>query len=341
MDSVAVVLLNWNGRNFLEKFLPPVIENSPGAKIVVADNHSTDGSVQWIEQHFPQVCVIRFEKNLGFCKGYNEALKRVEAEYYMLLNTDVETTPGWLEPLADVMRRDCSIAVCQPKVRAFYNKQSFEYAGAAGGFIDALGYPFCRGRIFETLEEDHGQYDDERDIFWASGACFFIRSELFHRFGGFDERFFAHMEEIDLCWRLAAAGYRIVYSPLSLVYHVGGGALPQSSPKKTYLNFRNNLLMLLKNLPASQLWWKIPFRIGLDWLAIIRFFLKLDFRKGMIILKAHKDALSLAFKNHSIAGGLNEKNGQGGCTGKTVYSGSALLEYFLMGKRKFSDLKFQ
>jgi len=334
-----VVLLNWNGRSFLEKFLPPVIENSPGTRIVVADNHSTDGSVQWIEQRFPQVRLIRFDENYGFCKGYNEALKRVEAEYYVLLNTDVETTPGWLDAPLDLMRRDASVAVCQPKVRAYYNKQSFEYAGAAGGFIDSLGYPFCRGRIFETLEDDRGQYDDERDIFWATGACFFIRAKLFHEFGGFDERFFAHMEEIDLCWRLLRAGYRVVYSPGSVVYHVGGGALPQSSPRKTYLNFRNNMLMLFKNLPAAELWWKIPFRIGLDWIAALRYFLQPDPDKGKAILEAHRDALSMAFRR-------NEQWGDGGSNAGenvrgVVYPGSALLEYFLLGRKKFSELKFQ
>lgn len=338
MSSVAVVLLNWNGRTFLENFLPGVVENSPGCEIIVADNHSSDGSVSWIEQNLPQVRVIVFSENLGFCKGYNTALKQVKADYYLLLNTDVETTPGWVAPLLELMESDESIAVCQPKVRSYHRRAAFEYAGAAGGFIDSLGYPFCRGRLFETVEEDRGQYDDERRVFWASGACFFVRAGLFHRFGGFDERFFAHMEEIDLCWRMGRSGYKIFYSGRSVVYHVGGGALPQSNPQKTYLNFRNNLLMLLKNLPSRELWWKVPLRIGLDWAAVARFFLTGHFRKGLVIIKAHFDAIKLTSGNRRFGeSGTYHENIN---LNDIVYPGSALMAYFLRNKKKFSQLDF-
>ena len=250
--KVAVVILNWNGKSFLEKFLPSVFAcNSSYAEIIVADNASTDDSVSFLKSKYPQIKIIQNSSNGGFAKGYNDALKLVEAEYYVLLNSDVEVTPNWIDSVIQLMDTDKSIAACQPKIRAFDDKKSFEYAGAGGGFIDKYGYPFCRGRILDTLEEDKGQYNDVREVFWATGACLFVRSECYHKVNGFDEDFFAHMEEIDLCWRLKNLGYKIMYSPNSTVFHVGGGTLNKTSPKKTYLNFRNNLILLCKNHPPK------------------------------------------------------------------------------------------
>ncbi|HEY0273250.1 MAG TPA: glycosyltransferase family 2 protein [Chitinophaga sp.] len=253
LPSVAVVILNWNGRSFLEQFLPSVCRSTYGnLQLILADNASSDDSVDYVRAHFPQVSIIQNASNSGFAGGYNEALQQVKADIYVLLNQDVEVTPGWIEPVIAQMEADQSIGACQPKLRAFANKTCFEYAGAAGGWMDILGYTFCRGRILYCTETDHGQYDDAQDIFWATGAALFIRAECFHRVGGFDAYFFAHMEEVDLCWRLQRAGYRVAYCPQSLVYHVGGGSLPQGNPRKLYLNFRNNLVMLFKNLHPAE-----------------------------------------------------------------------------------------
>ena len=244
IDKVAIVILNYNGRNFLEKFLPSVIEYTENAPLYVVDSASEDGSAEWIENHYPTVKILRLPKNYGYAGGYNRALQRIEAEYYVLLNSDVEVTPQWLTPLTDLLDKDPTIAACQPKLLAYHDKSQFEYAGAAGGYIDWLGYTYCRGRIFYHNETDRGQYDTTVPIFWASGACLMIRARLFHAMGGFDEDFFAHMEEIDLCWRLHLAGHEVYCCPQSVVYHVGGGTLPPSSPFKTYLNYRNSLAML-------------------------------------------------------------------------------------------------
>jgi GT2 family glycosyltransferase len=247
-NNVAVVLLNWNGKNFLQKFLPSVIENSDNASIYVADNGSEDGSVDFLKQNFPSINIICFEKNYGFAKGYNMALQQIEAEYFVLLNSDVEVTPNWISPIITFLDSKEDYVACQPKILSYYDRSYFEYSGGAGGFIDRYGYPFCRGRLFDTLEKDNGQYDEDCEIFWATGACLFVRAQVFHEFGGFDEDFFAHMEEIDLCWRFKNAGYKIGYCHSSVIYHVGGGSLPKSSPYKTYLNIRNNEVMLIKNL---------------------------------------------------------------------------------------------
>jgi GT2 family glycosyltransferase len=248
--KIAVVILNWNGRKFLEQFLPSVLLSAyPAYEVVVADNGSTDDSVTFLLQQFPQVRIIRLEQNFGFCKGYNEALKHVQAAYYVLLNSDVEVTAGWLEPMVNLLESDLSIAACQPKLLAYHDKKMFEYAGAAGGWIDKYGYPFSMGRVFDTCEEDKGQYDQPTPIFWASGAALFIRSSVYHQLKGFEEYFFAHQEEIDLCWRIQLMHHKIYSCPSSIVYHVGGGTLAKENPQKTYLNFRNNRIMLSKNLP--------------------------------------------------------------------------------------------
>jgi GT2 family glycosyltransferase len=338
MGSVSVVLLNWNGRHFLEKFLPGIIQFSPGCNIVVADNHSTDGSVEYLQKHFPAVNLICFRENLGFCKGYNRALKKIDSDYYVLLNTDVEVTPGWIDPVIELMGKDNAIAVCQPKILSWHQKKTFEYAGAAGGFIDSLGYPFCRGRIFNTIEDDNGQYDDERQIFWASGASFFIKAELFHSMGGFDERFFAHMEEIDLCWRLNNAGFKIYYISKSVVYHVGGGALPQGAPKKTFLNFRNNLLMLANNLGKGDLWWKIPLRFYLDYVAFLLLILTGNVKGAMGIPKAHREFLVLVTKMKFKS--ANKDPRQVLLMKNLIYPSLIIFDYFFRGKKEFAKLKF-
>jgi GT2 family glycosyltransferase len=253
MKSIAVVILNWNGRQLLEKFLPSVLEHSPEAEIYVADNASTDDSASFLANMFPQVKLIINNKNYGYAGGYNECLKEVEEDIYVLLNSDVEVTEGWLQPVIDLFETDPETAIIQPKILDYKNKTHFEYAGAAGGFIDKYGYPFCRGRIFDTIEEDQGQYNDDSQIFWASGACFFIRKNVFRELQGFDEGFFAHQEEIDLCWRAFNKNYKARFCHNSVVYHVGGATLNNSNPQKTYLNFRNSLLMILKNVPAAKL----------------------------------------------------------------------------------------
>ena len=267
----AVVILNFNGRDFLRQFLPGVLAHSGTASVFVADNGSTDDSLKILQSEYPQVNVIALMQNLGFCAGYNEALRQISAQYFVLLNSDVEVTPDWLQPLFERLEADPSVAAAQPKILSFHNRTEFEYAGAAGGYLDWLGYPFCRGRIFHVTECDEGQYDNAQPIFWASGACLFIRARCFHELGGLDADFFAHMEEIDLCWRLRRKGYLIYAVPQSVVYHVGGGTLAAQQPKKTYLNFRNNLSLLVKNRKILTLTAIIPIRLFLDSVALLRF----------------------------------------------------------------------
>jgi GT2 family glycosyltransferase len=265
LPKVAIVILNWNGQNYLEKFLPSVLATAyDSMEVIVADNGSTDGSVSFLEKHFPQVRLIRFNENNGFAKGYNLALQKIQADYYAILNSDIEVLPGWLKPIINLLEQDKFNAACQPKLLSYNNKTIFEYAGGAGGWLDSFGYPFARGRVFDICEEDKGQYDTTERVFWTTGAAMVIRSSVFNEMKGFDEYFFAHQEEIDLCWRMQLAGYKLYCCPSSVVYHVGGGTLPRGNSLKTYLNFRNNQIMLYKNLPWSQKWWKIPFRIFLD-----------------------------------------------------------------------------
>jgi GT2 family glycosyltransferase len=285
--KIAVVILNWNGVKLLEQFLPSVIQYSPEAEIYIADNASTDDSILFITTHFPAVKIIKNESNFGFAQGYNKALLQVDAEIYALVNSDIEVTKNWLQPILETFHNEPKTAIIQPKILDYKSKDCFEYAGAAGGFIDKYGYPFCRGRIFETIEKDANQYDDDCAIFWASGACFFIRSSVYKTLNGFDADFFAHQEEIDLCWRAFNKGFKIKYNSKSVVYHVGGATLEQGNPRKTFLNFRNSLLMLLKNLPKS---WLLPIlftRLFLDGLAGIQFLIKGKFDHFFAILKAH------------------------------------------------------
>jgi len=287
MKKIAVVILNWNGVKLLEQFLPSVIAYSDQASIYVADNASTDASIEVIQNQFPSVKIIQNTGNFGFAKGYNEALKYIEEEYYALVNSDIEVTENWLAPILEIFETQPETAIIQPKLLDFKSKTHFEYAGAAGGFVDKFGYPFCRGRIFDTIEEDKNQYDDEIEIFWATGACFFIRKEVYRKLNGFDDTFFAHQEEIDLCWRAFNFGYKAKYTSKSIVYHVGGATLNEGNPKKTFLNFRNSLLMLTKNLPKKQLIPIIFIRLCLDGLAGIQFILKGKFKHCWAIVKAH------------------------------------------------------
>lgn len=335
MTGTAVVILNYNGLALLQRFLPGVVAHSAGARIVVADNASTDGSLSWVAKQFPQVGRIAMPKNLGFCGGYNSALKQVQAARYVLLNSDVEVTPGWLTPLEAVLNRHPDVAAVQPKILSEGRRDHFEYAGAAGGMMDEMGYPFCRGRIFYYTEKDEGQYNDEQVVFWSSGACMMIRSEWYHRLGGLDEDFFAHMEEIDLCWRLQRAGQRVYYAGSSCVYHVGGGTLSTSNPRKTYYNFRNGLSLIYNNLPASELALKFPARLVLDWVAAVTFMLAGKVRDGLAVLRAHGHFFRLF--NREIAR-RRRSSDLGYCRPPTLYRGWVVWDFFILGKRKSKDI---
>ena len=334
MKKVAVVILNYNGKKFLEQFLPNVIENTDEelAEIVVADNASTDGSVEFMKERFPDIRLIVNDFNGGFATGYNIALRQIEAEYFVLLNSDIEVTPRWIEPIIDLMDADTDIAACQPKILSYYERDKFEYAGAAGGYIDKYGYPFCRGRLFQNLETDHGQYDDSKEVFWATGACMFVRSELYLQKGGLDDSFFAHMEEIDFCWRMKNLGFKIYCCPQSKVYHIGGGTLPKSSARKTFLNFRNNLSLLYKNLPDNRVFGVIAYRILLDWVAAVKFLFGASLADFWAVTRAH-----FAFYKRIPSIRKGRKKLQNHPVSQ-MYQRNIVFENFLRGKKKFSDL---
>ncbi len=306
--KIAVVILNWNGKTLLEQFLPSVVENSPEAQIYIADNASTDDSITFVKTNYPTIKIIENKSNFGFAQGYNEALQFVEEDIYALVNSDIEVTKNWLAPIVTSFKNEPQTAIIQPKILDFKNKTHFEYAGAAGGFIDKYGYPFCRGRIFETLEKDKGQYNDTSEIFWASGACLFIRKDVYRALKGFDADFFAHQEEIDLCWRTINKGFRIKYNSESVVYHIGGATLQKSNPQKTYLNFRNSLIMLVKNLPKSSLFTIILIRMILDGVAGIRFIFQGKFSHCVAILKAHYSFYSVFYKSYKKRNGIEINN---------------------------------
>lgn len=333
-SKVAVVILNWNGKSFLEQFLPGVIYYSKDvAEIIIADNDSSDGSVEFLQKSFPEIRIIQNEINGGFAKGYNDALSQVEADYYILLNSDIEVTPKWIQPVINLMEKDPEIAACQPKLMSFYEREKFEYAGAAGGFIDKYGYPFCRGRLFQTLEADGGQYDDVTEIFWATGACLFVRAEVYHNLGGLDERFFAHMEEIDFCWRAKNDGFKIMFCPDSTVYHVGGGSLPKKSWKKTYLNMRNNNIMLYKNIPDNRLRKVFLARLFLDGVAAIKFLFDGGFMDMFAVVKAHWKFFSL------IPELRRERWAKEPQAVTKIYQKNLVYEYFLLRKKTFRKLR--
>ena len=330
--KISVIILNWNGRELLEKFLPGVIRYSKDAEIIVADNASDDDSIEWITTNHPEVKLIMHTENKGYAGGYNAALEQVDADIFVLLNSDVEVNENWLEPVIDRFKKDESVAVIQPKLRWYHQRDHFEYAGASGGYIDWLGYPYCRGRIFQTLEKDSGQYDDPAKIFWASGACMFIRKKQFQLAGGFDELFFAHMEEIDLCWRIRNLGFEIECVPDSHVHHMGGATLDQASPRKTYLNFRNNLSMLYKNLPYHLVFPVIIMRLVLDGLAGLKFLAEGDFGDCLAVIRAHfhfyKRVADKSLKRQQNTDGLPA----------TVRRKSIILSYFVRRKKHFSEL---
>ncbi|NNM95910.1 MAG: glycosyltransferase [Bacteroidia bacterium] len=335
---IAIVILNWNGRALLEKYLPYVaLHNETFADIIVADNASGDDSVAFLKKNYPAIRIIQNPRNGGFAEGYNTALRHISYEYYVLLNSDIEVTPGWLPPALDVLDRNKDVAAVQPKIKSYSQPALFEYAGAAGGFIDRLGYPFCRGRIFDTIEEDRGQYNRSTEIFWASGASLFVRAEVFHELGGFDEDLFSHQEEIDLCWRMKLKGYKIMYCPDSEVRHFGGGMLPKSNPFKTYLNFRNNLIILTKNHPAKGMKRKLFLRLILDGLAAFRFLICGNLNDTAAIAKAHfyfyKSISKTLAKRNAVQGQVF--NADISC----VYRKSIVWKYFIEGKRLFSQLK--
>ncbi|MBA9079471.1 glycosyltransferase family 2 protein [Rufibacter quisquiliarum] len=334
--TVAVVILNWNGRRWLEQFLPGVILHSAGADVFVADNASTDDSVDFLQQYFPEVKQIALQENFGFCEGYNQALRQVQADYYVLLNSDVEVTAGWLSPLVHLLETNPQIAACQPKIKSFHQRTHFEYAGAAGGFLDAYGYPFCRGRLFDTLEEDRGQYDEARPVFWATGACLFIRASAYWQAGGLEKEFFAHMEEIDLCWRLQNLGYQIFYHGQSTVYHVGGGTLPKANPRKTFLNFRNGAALLYKNLSDQELNRILYTRLVLDGVAAARYFLKGQWQEVAAIWRAHRAFFAMRKTLDAARQGQPHKKPTAQLTG--WYPQSVVWQYFGKGKKKFTQL---
>ena len=340
MEKVAIVILNWNGKEMLEKYLPSVMQYSRDeATVYVADNASTDESVEFLRTHYPQVELVLLTKNWGFAEGYNKALSQIDAEYYLLLNSDIEVTHHWLTPMIEYLDAHKDTAACQPKLLSIFDKDRFEYAGASGGFLDKYGYPFCRGRIFDTVEADNGQYDDVTDILWATGAALMIRAKDYWEVKGLDARFFAHNEEIDLCWRLRIRGCRIVCIPDSYVYHVGGGTLPKGNPMKTYLNFRNNLTMLYKCLPDDELKHVMRWRWFLDYLAAWQtLILNRNVGDFKAIYKARK-----AFKAWKKDFKADRQEIQASRRKKDIpeqKSYSLLWQYYAKGKKLFSDLPF-
>jgi GT2 family glycosyltransferase len=333
--SVAVVILNWNGKAFLEQFLPSIMRSEyDNLKIVVGDNASTDDSVAFVKANFPSIEIITNDINYGFAGGYNRILERVEADYYILLNSDVEVVPNWIKPVIDLMEADPQIAAAQPKIKSYHSKNQFEYAGAAGGFLDIYAFPFCRGRIFNVYEEDQKQYQEQKEIFWASGAAFFIKSKYWKETGGLDADLFAHMEEIDLCWRLKNLGYKIMYCPNAEVYHVGGGTLQTENPFKTYLNFRNNLIIMQKNLPAGDAAFRIFIRMWIDFIAWWHFLLSGKPKFTLAVSKGHwhfvKSIFKTAKKRQQVQRPYAEHAG--------VYNSSIVWAFFIKKIKYFKGL---
>lgn len=328
--KTAIVILNWNGKKFLEQFLPSLIDSLiPDSEIWVADNASTDDSLEFLANKFPSIKLLRLDKNWGFAGGYNKAFEKIDAEYYILLNSDIEVSKNWLTPLVEFMDKNPTYHACQPKILSYYEKDKFEYAGASGGFIDEGGFPFCRGRIFNKLEVDNGQYNDIVDIFWASGASLMIRSDIYKKLGGLDDSFFAHMEEVDLCWRIWNAGGKIAVVPESTIFHIGGGTLPRQSSKKTYLNFRNNHLLIYKNYPYNKLNKVFRKRFFLDMIAAAKFFMGGNFGDFKAVFKGRKDARKMR-KNTPKSTATDFP--------PAVYRGNIVADHYFKGKKLFSEL---
>lgn len=325
--------MNWNGQQLLEQFLPSIVNfNADNAEIYVADNASTDTSIAFVKKHFPKVKIVKNTTNGGYAKGYNDALQHIKADIYCLINSDIEVTKNWLSPILQVFKDEENTAIIQPKLVDFKNKTKFEYAGAGGGFVDFFGYPYCRGRVFNELETDNSQFNDITEIFWASGACFFIRSNVFHQLDGFDEDYFAHQEEIDLCWRVQNEGYNIKYVGTSTVFHVGGATLQETNPHKTYLNFRNSLFTVLKNVPKQYLFTVIFSRLILDGIAGFKFIVELRPIHSWSILKAHLSFYKNIFKFIKKRRKLQKK------TNYNIHT-SVVWQYFILGRKKFNELK--
>jgi GT2 family glycosyltransferase len=337
MNKVAVIILTWNSLSFLRKFLPTLIANTPKdiAEIVVVDNFSQDGTVDWLRIEHPEVRLRILDRNYGYAGGYQMAIEGIKSKYVVLLNSDVEVTHGWIEHLVSFMDTHPHAGAVAPKIKSFSDRESFEYAGAAGGFIDCYGYPFCRGRLFNSIEKDLGQYDQPSRVFWASGACLMVRTQAYLEVGGLDPRFFAHMEEIDLCWRLHSHGYQVWFTPEATIFHVGGGALPNESPKKLYLNFRNNLLLLRKNLPTRLLFKTLLIRKLLDGIAAVQYILKGKPKFFFAVLKGHRDFYRLWKKEYGSYKGKNHKAPD---FIEGWYRKSIVAAFFLAGRRKFSEL---
>ena len=340
MKRVGIIILNWNGKEHLASFLPSVVQHSGEHDIVVVDNNSTDDSVEFLTSNYPKIKQVHNTSNGGFAKGYNQGLEQIKGEYevYVLLNSDVEVTANWLEPILDKMSQDEAVVACQPKILAYKSKTQFEHAGAAGGFIDKNGYPFCRGRIFEEIEEDKGQYNQEQEIFWATGACMFVSSEVFHEVGGFDDSYFAHMEEIDLCWRMKLHGYKIMAIPSSTVYHLGGGTLNYMSPRKVYLNFRNSLFTLYKNYRGNFLIGKITWRFLLDYIAFVAFIANGDFKASVQILKAQSHFLGKIPEMKQKRQELKRATKDIDFNESGFYNRSIVFTHFIKRKKHFSEI---
>ena len=332
MLKVAIVILNWNGINHLRKFLPSVIQNTPHNEyeVWVVDNGSTDDSIDFVKRTYPDAKILCLDQNYGFTGGYNRALNQIEAEYYVILNSDIEVTPQWIEPIVDAMDQNTTIAAAAPKLLGWHSRNRFEYAGAAGGFIDFLGYPFCRGRIISKVEEDKGQYDQPIPVFWATGAALVVKAQVFHTLGGFDELFFAHMEEIDFCWRVKNAGFQVYNYPQCVVYHVGGGTLPNNNPHKIYLNYRNNLLLLHKNLPKNRIFKVLFLRFFLDFASFFVFLIQGKFRFAISVVRAYID-YSIMRKKYRIDRSILKWHSE-------ISSKSIVFNFFLRKKDKYSEL---
>ncbi|WP_293311517.1 glycosyltransferase family 2 protein [Pedobacter sp. UBA5917] len=334
--SVAVVILNWNGKAYLNQFLPGILSSEyDNLQIIVGDNASTDDSVSFLQENFPTVKIIQNDQNYGFAGGYNKVLERVKADYFILLNSDVEVTPNWIKPVIDLMESDLQIAAAQPKIKWQLNKNQFEYAGAAGGYLDIYAFPFCRGRLFNVYELDNGQYNEQKEVFWASGAAFFIKSKCWRETGGLDADLFAHMEEIDLCWRLKNLGYKIMYCPNAEVYHVGGGTLQTENPFKTYLNFRNNLIIMQKNLPAADAVFRIFIRMFIDFIAWWHFLLTGKPKFTMAVSKGHWHFLKSLSKTNKKRKAVQKA--YAAHTG--VYNNSVVWAFFIKKIKHFSELR--
>lgn len=335
--KTSIVILNYNGKQHLKQFLPSVVEFSSGTEIIIVDNASKDDSVKFLNENYPSLRLIQLDKNYGFAEGYNQGLKQIDADIFVLLNSDVEVQPNWIEPIVSWMESENELAAVQPKILSYSEKDKFEHAGASGGYLDKYGYPFCRGRIFETNEEDKGQYDERSHVFWATGACMFIKSKAFHECGGFDGDFFAHMEEIDMCWRLQRLGYKIGVEPKSKVFHLGGGTLNYMSPFKTKLNFRNSLFMLQKNLDRNR-FFMIFFRLCLDGVAGAKFFFTGYFSHTFAIIKAHFEFYGKLSVNRKKRKAFISKHGKRSAKLTGVYSRSIVFSYYLGKKKKFIQL---